>query len=201
MRSIHPILVLRCVNEFSLACSEGLDGMKVVTNKPQKTSRLLRQPRCYRADVEHTRTTCTSREGARRENGEIVPSCTIWSTTFLLRQLYRWSRLKGFPRGACFSLTLNKLYGDWQRHGLHYRTRIFGSVSGSRHQCLTLFLCCLSVQVNTHQCTPTVLQPSNMPEMLIPLTSNRLVVFCHDLMKYSYRPAGDSLVISDVAHV
>ena len=115
--------------------------------------------------------------------------------TVLTQAVIQVSRLKGFPRGACFSLTLNKLYGDWQRHGLHYRTRIFGSVSGSRHQCLTLFLCCLSVQVNTHQCTPTVLQPSDMPEMLIPLTSNRLVVFRHDLMKYSYRPAGDSLVI------
>ena len=34
-----------------------------------------------------------------------------------------------------------------------------------------------------------------MPEMLIPLTSNRLVVFRHDLMKYSYRPAADSMVI------
>ena len=50
---------MRCVNEFSLAGSEGWDGMKVVINKPQKTSRLLRQPRCYRADVVHTRTTCT----------------------------------------------------------------------------------------------------------------------------------------------
>ena len=34
-----------------------------------------------------------------------------------------------------------------------------------------------------------------MPQMLIPLTSNRLIVFRHDLMKHSYRPAGDSLVI------
>ena len=40
-----------------------------------------------------------------------------------------------------------------------------------------------------------ILQPSDMPEMLILLTSNRLVVFRHDLMKYSYRHAGDSLVI------
>ena len=40
-----------------------------------------------------------------------------------------------------------------------------------------------------------MLQPSDMPEMLIPLTSNRLIVFRHDLMKHSYRPAGDSLVI------
>ena len=34
-----------------------------------------------------------------------------------------------------------------------------------------------------------------MPEMLIPLTSNRLIVFRHDLMTYSYRPAGESLVL------
>ena len=40
-----------------------------------------------------------------------------------------------------------------------------------------------------------MLQPSDMPEMLIPLTSNRLVVFCHDLMTYSYKPAGESLVL------
>ena len=40
-----------------------------------------------------------------------------------------------------------------------------------------------------------MLQPSDMPEMLIPLTSNRFIVFRHDLMKHSYRLAGDSTVI------
>ena len=40
-----------------------------------------------------------------------------------------------------------------------------------------------------------MLQPSDMPQMLIPFTSNRLIVFRHDLMKHSYRPAGDSLVL------
>ena len=34
-----------------------------------------------------------------------------------------------------------------------------------------------------------------MPEMLIPLTPNRLVVFRHDLLTYPYRPAGESLVL------
>ena len=36
---------------------------------------------------------------------------------------------------------------------------------------------------------------SDFPEMLIPLTPNRLIVFRHDLLTYPYRPAGDSLVI------
>ena len=31
--------------------------------------------------------------------------------------------------------------------------------------------------------------------MLIPLTPNRLIVFRHDLLTYSYRPAGESLVL------
>ena len=40
-----------------------------------------------------------------------------------------------------------------------------------------------------------MLQPSDMPEMLIPLTSNRLIVFRHDLMKHSYRAAAERLVL------
>ena len=40
-----------------------------------------------------------------------------------------------------------------------------------------------------------ILQSSDMPEMLIPLISNRLIVFRHDLMTYSYRAAGESLVL------
>ena len=40
-----------------------------------------------------------------------------------------------------------------------------------------------------------MLQPSDMPEMLIPLTSNRLIVFRHELMNHSYRPAGESVVL------
>ena len=40
-----------------------------------------------------------------------------------------------------------------------------------------------------------LLQPSDIPEILIPLTSIRLVVFRHDLMTYSHRPAGESLVL------
>ena len=31
--------------------------------------------------------------------------------------------------------------------------------------------------------------------MLIPLTPNGLIVFCHDLLTYPYRPAGESLVL------
>ena len=139
---------------------------------------------------------CTSREGARRENGEIVPSCTIWSITVLTQAVTQVSRLKGFPRSVCFSLTLNKLYGDWQRHGftlshsnLWIRIRIAPPVSDA--------FSLLSVGTGEHTISvpPTVLQSSDMPEMLIPLTSNRLVVFHHDPKKYSYRPAGDSLVI------
>ena len=36
---------------------------------------------------------------------------------------------------------------------------------------------------------------SHGPEMLIPLTPNGLIVFCHDLLTYPYRPAGESLVL------
>ena len=36
---------------------------------------------------------------------------------------------------------------------------------------------------------------SDFPEMLIPLTPNGLIVFCHDLLTYPYRPAGESLVL------
>ena len=39
-----------------------------------------------------------------------------------------------------------------------------------------------------------ILQPSDMPGTLIPLTSNRLIVFRHDPMTYSYRAAGERLV-------
>ena len=40
-----------------------------------------------------------------------------------------------------------------------------------------------------------ILQPSDMPDMLIPLTSYRLIVFRQDLMTCSYRPAGENLVL------
>ena len=40
-----------------------------------------------------------------------------------------------------------------------------------------------------------ILRPSDMPEMLIPHTSNRLIVFRHDPMTYSYRAAGERLVL------
>ena len=40
-----------------------------------------------------------------------------------------------------------------------------------------------------------ILQPSDIPDMLIPLTSYRLIVFRQDLMIYSYRPAGENLVL------
>ena len=36
---------------------------------------------------------------------------------------------------------------------------------------------------------------SVFPEMLIPLTPNRLIVLRHDLLTHSYRPAGDRLVL------
>ena len=40
-----------------------------------------------------------------------------------------------------------------------------------------------------------ILRPSDMPEMLIPHTSNRLIVFRHDPMTYSNRAAGERLVL------
>ena len=79
-----------------------------------------------------------------------------------------------YGKSACKS-RINKLYGDWQRHGLHYRARIFGSVSGSRHQCPTLFLCCLSVQVNIHQCFVYCTEHQD-GEHLLDLTSMKTVV-------------------------
>ena len=36
---------------------------------------------------------------------------------------------------------------------------------------------------------------SGFPEMLISLTPNGLIVFCHVLLTYPYRPAGESLVL------
>ena len=40
-----------------------------------------------------------------------------------------------------------------------------------------------------------ILLLSDMPDMLILLTSNKLIVFRHDQMTYSYRPVGESLVL------
>ena len=84
---------------------------------------------------------------------------------------YKWNCTGNPPAKS----RINKLYGDWQRHGLHYRTRIFGFVSGSRHQCPTLFLCCLSVQVNTHQCFVYCTEHQD-GEHLLDLTSMKTVV-------------------------